>query len=175
MKAFDGSDRQVAFYPASIGSPDRPTPSGTVKVASTNDKPTYHYNPDYKFDSVKSRKPFDVKPGPNNPVGAYWIGLSAQSYGIHGTAEPDRITKSASHGCIRLTNWDVRTLGENVKRGTPVCLPRCADRSSSKRQGKTCRKARLELIFWKVLCASRSRRRRRATERSARTPAAASS
>ncbi len=51
----------LAFYPASIGSPDRPTPSGTLKVTSTNEKPTYHYNPEYKFKSVKSREPFDIK------------------------------------------------------------------------------------------------------------------
>ncbi|MCP3406481.1 L,D-transpeptidase family protein [Bradyrhizobium sp. CCGB01] len=135
LKAFDGSDRLLAFYPASIGSPDRPTPSGTLKVTSTSEKPTYRYNPDYKFHSVKSKKPFDVKPGPNNPVGAYWIGLSAQGYGIHGTAEPDKVSKSASHGCIRLTNWDVRTLGDNLKRGTPVVFLDAPTDSSSK-QGK---------------------------------------
>jgi len=136
LKAFDGTGRLVAFYPASIGSPDRPTPSGTLKVTSTNDKPTYHYNPEYRFSSVRSRKPFDVKPGPNNPVGSYWIGLSAQGYGIHGTAEPDRVSKSASHGCIRLTNWDVRALGDSVKRGTPVVFLDAPTDSSSKQQGK---------------------------------------
>ena len=135
LKAFDGSSALLAFYPASIGSPDRPTPSGTLKVASTNEKPTYHYNPDYKFSSVKSKRPFDVQPGPNNPVGAYWIGLSAQGYGIHGTAEPDRVSKSASHGCVRLTNWDVRMLGDNVKRGTPVVFLDAPTESLSK-QGK---------------------------------------
>lgn len=135
VKAFDAAGRLVAFYPASIGSPDRPTPTGTLKVVSTNDKPTYHYNPDYKFDSVKSKEPFDVKPGPNNPVGAYWIGLSAQGYGIHGTAEPDKVGKSASHGCVRLTNWDARTLGNNVKRGTPVVFLDAPTDSSSKQQG----------------------------------------
>lgn len=136
LKAFDASGRLVAFYPASIGSPDRPTPNGTLKVISTNDKPTYHYNPEYKFDSVKSREPFDIKPGPNNPVGAYWIGLSAQGYGIHGTAEPDKVSKSASHGCVRLTNWDVRALGDNIKRGTPVVFLDAPTESSSRQQAK---------------------------------------
>lgn len=135
LRAFDGGGALLAFYPASIGSPDRPTPNGTLKVTSTNEKPTYHYNPDYKFSSVKSKQPFDVQPGPNNPVGAYWIGLSAQGYGIHGTAEPDRVSKSASHGCVRLTNWDVRALGDNVKRGTPVVFLDAPTESSSK-QGK---------------------------------------
>lgn len=136
LKAFEGSGRLVAFYPASIGSPDRPTPTGTLKVTGTNEQPTYHYNPAYKFKNVKSRKPFDIKPGPNNPVGAYWIGLSAQGYGIHGTAEPDRVGKSASHGCVRLTNWDARVLGENVKRGTPVVFLDTPTDTSAKQQGK---------------------------------------
>ncbi|WIW48220.1 L,D-transpeptidase family protein [Bradyrhizobium sp. 62B] len=137
LKAYEGSGRLVAFYPASIGSPDRPTPTGTLKVTGTNELPTYHYNPEYKFKSVKSNKPFEIKPGPNNPVGSYWIGLSAQGYGIHGTAEPDRVSKSASHGCVRLTNWDARALGENVKRGTPVVFLDAPTDSSSKQQGKT--------------------------------------
>ncbi|OAF03656.1 hypothetical protein AYJ54_03880 [Bradyrhizobium centrolobii] len=134
LKAFNATGRLIAFYPASIGSPDRPTPSGTLKVTGTNDRPIYHYNPDYNFDGVKSREPFDLKPGPNNPLGAYWIGLSAQGYGIHGTAEPDKVSKSASHGCVRLTNWDVRTLGDRVKRGTPVVFLDAPTESSSKQQ-----------------------------------------
>ncbi|PDT90476.1 hypothetical protein CO669_09855 [Bradyrhizobium sp. Y36] len=135
LKAYEGSGRLVAFYPASIGSPDRPTPTGALKVTGTDEQPTYHYNPEYKFKSVKSRKPFEIKPGPNNPVGSYWIGLSAQGYGIHGTAEPDRVSKSASHGCVRLTNWDARVLGENVKRGTPVVFLDAPMESSSKQRG----------------------------------------
>lgn len=136
LKAYEGSGRLVAFYPASIGSPDRPTPTGTLKVTDTHELPTYHYNPEYKFKSVKSKRPFEIKPGPNNPVGSFWIGLSAQGYGIHGTAEPDRVSKSASHGCVRLTNWDARVLGENVKRGTPVVFLDAPTDSSSKQQGK---------------------------------------
>ncbi|QIO35522.1 L,D-transpeptidase family protein [Bradyrhizobium sp. 1(2017)] len=136
LSAYDSSGRLVAFYPASIGSPDRPTPTGTLKVTATNEQPTYRYNPEYKFKSVKSKKPFDIKPGPNNPVGAYWIGLSAQGYGIHGTAEPDKVSKSASHGCVRLTNWDARVIGENVKRGIQVDFLDAPTDTSSKQQGR---------------------------------------
>ncbi|RTE94237.1 L,D-transpeptidase family protein [Bradyrhizobium sp. LVM 105] len=134
LKAYEGSGRLVAFYPASIGSPDRPTPTGTLKVTGTHELPTYHYNPEYRFKSVKSKRPFEIKPGPNNPVGSYWIGLSAQGYGIHGTAEPDRVSKSASHGCIRLTNWDARVLGENAKRGIPVVFLDAPTESSSQQR-----------------------------------------
>ncbi|MHB0770533.1 L,D-transpeptidase family protein [Bradyrhizobium sp. 5.13L] len=140
LKAFDASGALLAFYPASVGSPDRPTPNGTLKVTSTHENPTYRYNPDYKFKSVRSKRPFNIKPGPNNPVGAYWIGLSAQGYGIHGTAEPDKVSKSASHGCVRLTNWDARAIGENVKRGTPVVFLEPPTDTSSEQKGKTAAK-----------------------------------
>jgi lipoprotein-anchoring transpeptidase ErfK/SrfK len=53
-------------------------------------------------------------------VGSHWIGLSGEGYGIHGTATPSKISKSESHGCIRLTNWDASLLGSNVKKGVPV-------------------------------------------------------
>jgi lipoprotein-anchoring transpeptidase ErfK/SrfK len=153
LKAFDASGRLLAFYPASIGSPDRPTPTGTLKVTSTSDRPTYHYNPDYKFAGVKSREPFDVKPGPNNPVGAYWIGLSAPGYGIHGTAEPDKVGKSASHGCVRLTNWDARTLGDSLRRGTPVVFLDAPTQSSTQpgKRASNQSKSLGKLVLGKVL------------------------
>jgi lipoprotein-anchoring transpeptidase ErfK/SrfK len=122
VKAFDSQGGLVAFFPATVGSEEKPTPSGTLKVVSIDANPNYRYNPDYKFKGVKSKRPFTIKPGPNNPVGAYWIGLSAEGYGIHGTPDPSRISKSESHGCVRLTNWDVTFLGANLKKGTPVAF-----------------------------------------------------
>jgi lipoprotein-anchoring transpeptidase ErfK/SrfK len=53
-------------------------------------------------------------------VGAVWIALSAETIGIHGTPEPDKVSKTASNGCIRLTNWDALALAKMVKKGTPV-------------------------------------------------------
>jgi lipoprotein-anchoring transpeptidase ErfK/SrfK len=120
VKAFDKQGALVAFLPATVGSEEKPTPSGTLKVISVDANPTYRYNPDYKFKGIRSKRPFTIKPGPNNPVGSYWIGLSAEGYGIHGTPEPSKISKSQSHGCIRLTNWDASWLGAAVKKGTPV-------------------------------------------------------
>jgi lipoprotein-anchoring transpeptidase ErfK/SrfK len=110
----------IAFYPATVGSEEKPTPSGTLKVTSIDANPYYRYNPDYKFKGVKSRKPFTIKPGPNNPAGAYWIGLSAEGYGIHGTPNPSKVSKAESHGCVRLTNWDVGKLAKLLKKGTEV-------------------------------------------------------
>jgi lipoprotein-anchoring transpeptidase ErfK/SrfK len=120
VKVFDKTGELLAYYPATVGSDEKPTPTGSLKVISTDSNPNYRYNPDYKFKGVRSRKAFTIRPGPNNPVGSYWIGLSLEGYGIHGTAEPAKIGKTESHGCVRLTNWDAGFLGRNVKKGTVV-------------------------------------------------------
>jgi lipoprotein-anchoring transpeptidase ErfK/SrfK len=112
----------VAFFPATVGSEEKPTPTGSLKVVSADANPNYRYNPDYKFKGVKSTKAFTIKPGPNNPAGSYWIGLSAEGFGIHGTPHPSKISKAESHGCVRLTNWDANLLGASVKKGTPVAF-----------------------------------------------------
>ncbi len=123
VQAFDKDGKLVAVFPATVGSEEKPTPEGKFKVTSRDADPTYRYNPDYEFKGVKAHKPFTIKPGPNNPVGSYWIGLSVgNGYGIHGTAEPSKVGKSESHGCIRLTNWDARFLGEHLAKRAEVDL-----------------------------------------------------
>jgi lipoprotein-anchoring transpeptidase ErfK/SrfK len=119
VRAFDGSGKLISFYPASVGSEERPAPSGTRQIHSIAENPTYHYSPKLNFKGVKTQKPFTIAPGPNNPVGSTWIDLG-EGYGIHGTPEPQRISKSESHGCVRLTNWDAQALGKMVHKGTKV-------------------------------------------------------
>ncbi|MGO4386291.1 L,D-transpeptidase family protein [Microvirga sp. 2YAF29] len=116
--AKDGSI--IAVYPASIGSEEKPAPSGTHEVRAIAPNPTYTYNPDYAFKGVKVKEKFVIKPGPNNPVGSTWIDLSVESFGIHGTPEPEKVGKAYSNGCVRLTNWDVEALAKMVRKGTPV-------------------------------------------------------
>jgi lipoprotein-anchoring transpeptidase ErfK/SrfK len=120
IRTFAKDGTLIAFYPASVGSEEKPTPSGTLKVVSVQSDPTYRYDPKYKFKGVESTTPFTIKPGPNNPVGVMWIGLSQPGYGFHGTGDPSRVSKSESHGCIRMTNWDVERLGQSVKKGVEV-------------------------------------------------------
>ncbi len=121
VKAFAKDCSLLAFYPASVGSEEKPTPTGTLKVVEVEANPNYRYNPKYKFSGVKSTTPFTIAPGPNNPVGAMWIGLAGNDgYGIHGTGDPSRVSKSDSHGCVRLTNWDVLRLSHLVKKGVEV-------------------------------------------------------
>lgn len=120
VKLFDKSNALIGFYPASVGSEEKPSPSGTLKVTEIDPNPTYRYNPAYHFKGVHSRKPFKIRPGPNNPVGTMWINLSADGYGIHGTPSPQNISKGQSHGCVRLTNWDAERVAASVAKGTPV-------------------------------------------------------
>ncbi len=120
VRALGPDGALLAVYPASIGSGEKPAPSGTLKVARVAKNPTYTYNPDYKFRGVKAKHEFKIAPGPNNPVGLVWIALNQKGYGIHGTPEPEKVGKAYSHGCVRLTNWDALALAAMVKKGTPV-------------------------------------------------------
>lgn len=117
--AFDSNNKMVATYPATIGSTDTPSPKGTYQVKAVAPNPWYGYNPK-NFVQGKNMKPLSLPPGPNNPVGNMWIALSKPSFGIHGTPEPSLISKTASHGCIRLTNWDANALSKRVKPGVTV-------------------------------------------------------
>jgi lipoprotein-anchoring transpeptidase ErfK/SrfK len=120
VRVFGTDGKLIAFYPASIGSTEKPAPSGKFVVRSVKVNPSYHYNPKYAFKGQKASEPVTVPPGPNNPVGLVWIDLSAESYGIHGTPQPQNVSKTESHGCIRLTNWDALALAKLVHKGTPV-------------------------------------------------------
>jgi lipoprotein-anchoring transpeptidase ErfK/SrfK len=120
VKLFDKSNALIGFYPATVGSEEKPSPTGTLKVTEISKNPTYRYNPDYHFKDVHSRRSFTIKPGPNNPVGTVWINLSAEGYGIHGTPSPGKVSKAESHGCVRLTNWDAERVATSVAKGTPV-------------------------------------------------------
>ena len=119
VKAFDADGKLIAYFPATIGSGDNPTPTGTVKVNGVARNPDYTYDPS-KLSYGDSKKKVIVKPGPNNPVGIVWIDLNKPSYGIHGTPDPHLVGKTASHGCVRLTNWDAWMLADKVKPGVTV-------------------------------------------------------
>jgi lipoprotein-anchoring transpeptidase ErfK/SrfK len=122
VRAFAADGTLVAFYPASIGSKEKPAPSGTFRVRAVAEHPTYHYDPKFQFKGVKAQHRFTIRPGPNNPVGLVWIDLSKPSYGIHGTPDPTKIGKTQSHGCIRLTNWDALDLAHRVRKGIQVAF-----------------------------------------------------
>jgi lipoprotein-anchoring transpeptidase ErfK/SrfK len=121
LRAFDAQGRLVALYPASVGSTDMPAPSGTWAVRAVAPDPVYYYDPSrLSFGRTKAAGKLEIKAGPNNPVGGTWIDLTRDTYGIHGSPDPETIGKQQSHGCVRLTNWDAAELGKAVKAGTKV-------------------------------------------------------
>ena len=122
VRVFDANNSMIAFYPATVGSEEKPSPSGKLKVTQIERDPTYRYNPEYRFKGVTATKPFTIKPGPNNPVGVVWIGLSEKGYGIHGTPDPAKVSKAESHGCVRLTNWDAEDLAKRLTKGAQVAF-----------------------------------------------------
>lgn len=121
LRAFDAGGKLLAFYPSTIGSDERPAPEGLLKVTGVAQDPTYTFDPKrltYSQPGVKGK--LTLPAGPNNPVGTVWIALSKETFGIHGSDEPKEIGKKFSHGCIRLTNWDVEELASKVKAGVKV-------------------------------------------------------
>jgi lipoprotein-anchoring transpeptidase ErfK/SrfK len=120
VRAYDGDGKLLVAYPATIGSDATPSPSGQFTVITVAENPTYTYNPNLNFKQGDNDKVLTIPPGPNGPVGSVWIALSQPTFGIHGTPEPSLIDKAASHGCVRLTNWDAEELAKMVSKGVIV-------------------------------------------------------
>ncbi len=102
----DGAVKKV--YPVAVGKASTPSPSGRFTINTRVSDPTY------------SHRGKVVAPGPRNPVGSRWMGLSVKGYGIHGTNEPGSIGKAASHGCIRMGKADLEELFAQVEVGDAV-------------------------------------------------------
>ena len=116
----DEKGKVVFFAPVTMGSEHGPLPIGKWKVTGIQLSPVFHYNPDLFWDADPSHSKAKIPPGPNNPVGVAWIDLDKPHWGIHGTPEPATIGRTQSHGCVRMTNWDVRRVLEWAKAGMPV-------------------------------------------------------
>ncbi|HET8549014.1 MAG TPA: L,D-transpeptidase family protein [Bryobacteraceae bacterium] len=122
IEAFAADGTLLAQYPATMGSEHDPLPIGTWKIRGVAKYPPFHYNPALFWDANPGHSKAKIAPGPNNPVGAVWIDLSKEHYGIHGAPEPSRVGHAQSHGCIRLTNWDALELADLAAPGIPAIL-----------------------------------------------------
>ena len=116
----DASGKTLMFAPVTTGSEHDPLPIGEWKVNGVTLNPPFRYNPDLFWDADPSHSKAKIPPGPNNPVGVAWIDINKPHWGIHGTPEPAMIGRTQSHGCVRMTNWDVRRVLDFAKAGTPV-------------------------------------------------------
>jgi len=135
MLFYREADRIFA-YPVAVGRPTWRTPAGPFEVVRTEQDPAWHVPESIRAESERSGKvlPRVVPPGPHNPLGRFWIGLSLESIGIHGTLLPSSIYQTATHGCIRLQADDIADLYSHVRVGArgriiyePVLLAREGD------------------------------------------------
>lgn len=120
LKAYDARGKLVGMYTATMGSRHDPLPLGNWKVVGVAHNPDFAFDPSLFWDVPDSAAKERLPPGPNGPVGVAWIDIDKEHYGIHGTPEPSTIGRAESHGCVRLTNWDVARLAQMVKPGTQV-------------------------------------------------------
>jgi lipoprotein-anchoring transpeptidase ErfK/SrfK len=123
MLLYDRAGKLQACFPCSIAADKNKRPNGRLTVTNSALNPNYTFNPEV-FQEAAAREGITsrllIPPGPNNPVGLAWVSLSLPGYGIHGTPNPREISRSGSHGCFRLANWDALKVYHAVVRGTPV-------------------------------------------------------
>lgn len=127
LRAFDSKGELLAHFPCSIGRIADKRPVGELKAVVVVKDPNYTFDPAVFPESEEAReigRKLILAPGPNNPVGVAWIGLSRSGYGIHGTPVPEQVGRTESHGCFRLANWDAETLRNMVVVGTPIWVER---------------------------------------------------
>ena len=116
------AEKLIAAYPVTVGSQQTASPVGDWKVVRVTKMPTFRYDKEMLQHGKRSGNFYMLPPGPRNPVGVMWIALNKKGIGIHGTDNPDSIGRAASHGCIRLANWDVVRLAAEIKSGDSVSI-----------------------------------------------------
>jgi lipoprotein-anchoring transpeptidase ErfK/SrfK len=122
ISVFDADGKMIALFPCSIARDKSHRPAGELCVKNVAPNPTYLYDPQLFEPGGPKTSKLVIPPGPNNPVGLAWIGLSLQGYGVHGTPLPENIGRAESHGCFRLANWNAVKLVKMVRPGVPVVI-----------------------------------------------------
>jgi lipoprotein-anchoring transpeptidase ErfK/SrfK len=122
LQALDREGRVLAQFPISIGGPRDTLPAGQYKLANEVRDPAFYYDPKLIWDAKPHHEKTKIAPGPNNPVGVVWFGLTKPHYGIHGTSEPSKIGRMETHGCVHLTNWDALRLSAMASAGMTLTV-----------------------------------------------------
>jgi L,D-transpeptidase ErfK/SrfK len=111
-------------YPVAVGRASWPTPLGTFSIATKETNPTWDVPESIRAEALRAGRslPLKVPPGPNNPLGAHWMGLSGGSVGVHGTNAPNSVYQATTHGCIRLRPDDIAAVFAQTPIGAPGVL-----------------------------------------------------
>ncbi len=115
VRAYDAGNHLIAAYPATIGSTANPSPIGDHIVSAVTRDPTLQFSAPDGSGAIAT-----LPAGPNNPLGTVLIALTDPGYEISGSADPSKVGKPASEGCVRLANWDVEELAGLVESGVAV-------------------------------------------------------
>ncbi|MDZ4816776.1 MAG: L,D-transpeptidase family protein [Verrucomicrobiota bacterium] len=114
----------IGMFPCTIAKQKGKQLTGEHQIVNIVRNPDYTFDPElFKNDSEEAKgmkEKLTIPAGANGPVGTTWIGLNKDGFGIHGTPNPELIGKAASHGCIRLTNWDAEKVAGLSAKGMPV-------------------------------------------------------
>ncbi len=121
LEVYEG-EQLVASVPITPGSPSLPTPPGKWKIYSICTMPTFRWDEGVLNRGVRTNNFRMLPPGPNNPVGIAWCALNRPGIGIHGTNNPETIGRAYSHGCMRVANWDIVRVLQQVTAGIPVLI-----------------------------------------------------
>ncbi len=115
------SGNLIVAYPVAVGRPGWRTPRGDFTVEEKRKNPVWRVPPSIQAEMAREGKRVRTRvlPGPDNPLGKYWIGLSIPGIGIHATTAPSSIYQCRTHGCIRLHPDDAAALFSIVEIGTP--------------------------------------------------------
>jgi L,D-transpeptidase ErfK/SrfK len=110
----------VTAYPIAVGRASWPTPLGGFTIVSKETNPTWDVPQSIREEARRAGRslPLTVPPGPDNPLGAYWLGLSVGGVGLHGTNAPSSVYQAVTHGCIRLQASHIEELFGLVQVGT---------------------------------------------------------
>ena len=95
---------------------------GEWAIANSVELPSWRYDKQLLKTGKRSKTALQIPPGPNNPVGIIWNGLTKSGIGIHGTSSPRTIGRSRSAGCIRLSNWDAARFPTLARPGVKVVV-----------------------------------------------------
>jgi lipoprotein-anchoring transpeptidase ErfK/SrfK len=127
LDVYDGATNLVARFPCSIATQMDRRPVGRLEITNVAEAADYTFDP-ARFptspEATAGSGKLSIPPGPNNPVGTTWMSLSKSGYGIHGTPDPEKIGRTTSLGCFRLSNWNAQHLVKMVRVGTVVLVDR---------------------------------------------------
>jgi len=120
LQALDKAGVVIAQFPISVAGRRDEIPAGTLRITSEVRDPVFDFDPAKLNDRNPRHERTKIAPGPNNPVGVMWMGLSKPHYGIHGTPQPHLVGRTETNGCVHLTNWDVVKLSTIASPGVTV-------------------------------------------------------